>query len=410
MNQLAVQPKTISAPNGAGDEPPPHPGFDAPSSAPAPAKLFEQGERSQATQIEQARAIAEVQAAVMVAQRAPRDMKRALEEMRKVCTIEMMADRAFFAYEKGGKTVSRGSIHLAREMARIWGNIGYGTRELSRKDVKNGEPYGESEMLAFAWDLQTNARPETTFIVPHYMDLKGGAKKILKDARSIYENNANMAARRLREQILAVIPRWFTDEAEDLCRRTLELGDGKPIKERIATAVTHLKTVDVTPEMIEKKFGCAITALGSVHLADLKIIYRSLKNGEITRDEAFPETPAADVEKAMREKASAQPKPEPDNGAAGPANRPSGEPGQAQDQAAPRPQQQAPSPIDHSGTVKVLLEKIEKAATAKALDNLVNASFAEDIDQLRTDAGTEAQAQYKIVQDAIDKRRKWFAR
>lgn len=283
MNTTAV------ATSPQAEEPPPY--DTAPAQMQSPSRLFESGERSQATQIEQARAVAEVQAAIVVAQNRPRDMDRALDEMRKVCTIEMMADRAFSSFPKGGTTVSMGSIHLARELARIWGNVGYGSAELSRNDAK-----GESEMMAYAWDLQTNVRPQTTFIVPHFIDLSGGRKKKLTDARSVYENNANMAARRMRVQIFAVIPRWFTDEAEDLCRRTLEHGGGKPFKERLAEAVKAMASIDVTPAMIEKKFGCSMVTLTSAHLADLRIIYRSIKNGEIDKEEAFPETPAADLD------------------------------------------------------------------------------------------------------------------
>lgn len=398
MNNQAVatQAKTTSAPVNGAEEPPPHPGFDVAGAPPmsAPTRMFDPGERSQATQIEQARAVAEVQAAIVVAQNRPRDMSRALEEMRKVCTIEMMADRAFSSFPKGGATVSMGSIHLARELARIWGNISYGSKELARNDAK-----GESEMMAYAWDLQTNARPETTFIVPHVIDLSGGRKKKLTDARSVYENNANMAARRMRVQIFAVIPRWFTDEAEDLCRRTLELGGGKPIKERVDEAVKVMAQIGVTPAMIEKKFGCSMVTLNSGHLADLRIIYRSIKNGEIEKDEAFPETPAADVDKALRDKAAAAPKPEPAHAAPPQQSQEAPQTGQ---QAVQTPQ----TPPDHSATVTVILDKITKIGTAKGLDNLIAATFAEDLDLLRTEAPVE----YERIQVAIKDRRAWFAR
>jgi hypothetical protein len=364
----------------------------------APATMFEKGERSQTTQIEQARVIAEVQGAIVVAQNRPRDINAALAEMRKVCTIEMMADRAFFAYDKGGNTATGGSIHLARELARIWGNITYGIKELSRRDNRPGEPYGESEMLAYAWDLQTNARPETTFIVPHYMDTRSG-KKILKDARSIYENNANMGARRLREQIFAVIPRWFRDEAEDICRRTLEHGDGKPIKERIATAVQVAKTWGVTPEMIEKKYGCAITALSSVQIADLRIVFRSMKNGEITRDEAFPETPAADLDAHLRAKAAtAEAKPQAAAVAPAAPGAPPGSEGNTE-------QRRDDAPHALAATVQVLIRKLNTAGMLKTLEEVITKN-GEDIDLLRT----EYPPGYDQVMAAIEARRAHFRR
>jgi hypothetical protein len=107
----------------------------------------------QATQVEQARAIAEVRAAVMIAMDRPRDRTAAIAEMREVCGIQALADRAFFRVPRGGQHVNGETIHLARELARCWGNIDYGVKELARDDAR-----GQSELLAFCWDLQTNAR------------------------------------------------------------------------------------------------------------------------------------------------------------------------------------------------------------------------------------------------------------
>ena len=51
---------------------------------------------TQVTAVEQARAIAEVQAAVVVAQQCPRDMSRAEGEMRDACGRIALAERAFY--------------------------------------------------------------------------------------------------------------------------------------------------------------------------------------------------------------------------------------------------------------------------------------------------------------------------
>jgi hypothetical protein len=62
--------------------------------------------------------------------------------------------------------------------------------------------------------------------------------------------------------------------------------------------------------------------------------------------------------------------------------------------------------VDHSPVAKVILAKIEASGTRKALDNIVAATFAEDIDLLRT----EAPDQYAAVMEAVNKRREWLAR
>ena len=115
--------------------------------------------KSQATTVEQSRAITEVQAAVVVAQSHPRDKARALNEALESCRTREVAESAFFKFNRGGGSVAGETIHLARELPRCWGNIDYKISELNRDDET-----GSSEMLAVAWDLETNARSSLTFI------------------------------------------------------------------------------------------------------------------------------------------------------------------------------------------------------------------------------------------------------
>lgn len=237
---------------------------------------------SEATKIEQTRAVAEVQAAVTVAQARPRDTARAIGEMREVCKITHLAERAFFRFPRGGQVINGASIHLARELARCWGNIDYGVKELARDDVE-----GASEMLAFAWDLETNTRSETTFIVPHKRDKKGGAERLV-DMRDIYENNANNAARRLRECIFSVLPIWFTEMAQDGCRETLENGGGVPLPVRISNAVDAFAKMGIVKAQLEAKVGRKSNDWTGEDVANLTVDFKSIRRGEISKEEIFP--------------------------------------------------------------------------------------------------------------------------
>jgi hypothetical protein len=143
------------------------------------------GRLGQGTAVEQSRAVAEVQAAIVVAQQCPRNIQGALAEMRTSCQQLFLAEKAFYRFPRGGQTVSGPSVHLARELARTWGNVQYGLVEMRRDDE-----FGQSEMQAFAWDVEKNSRNSSTFIVPHFRDTKQGPKK-LTDTRDIYEINTN---------------------------------------------------------------------------------------------------------------------------------------------------------------------------------------------------------------------------
>jgi hypothetical protein len=237
---------------------------------------------SQATAIEQTRAATEVQAAVVAARAVPRDVQQALADMRETCGMPGLANKAFFSFPRGRETVAGPTIHLARELARVWGNIDYAIAELSRHDDA-----GESEMRATAWDMQTNARSSTTFIVKHEVDTKSGRKKLV-DLRDVYENNANLGARRVREMIFALLPTWFTDEAKDRCAATLrDPGDGKTLPQRVADLVKNFESFGVTPEPHEARVGKAASRWSDIDVAQLKVIGATIHRGEGTVDEFF---------------------------------------------------------------------------------------------------------------------------
>jgi hypothetical protein len=154
-------------------------------------------------------------------------------------------------------------------------------------ELRRDDDHGQSEMLAFAWDLQSNTRVQTIFIVPHMRDKKGGPVKLV-DMRDLYENNANQGARRVRECIFAVVPVWFRNEAEDICRRTLAEGGGKPLAQRVADALARFADLDVLESDLVRRVGRPVEEWTASTVGALVTTYQSLKRGEISREEAFP--------------------------------------------------------------------------------------------------------------------------
>lgn len=238
----------------------------------------------QATAIEQSRAVAEVQAAIIVAQRCPRSLQLALTAMRESCSQMGLAERAFFRFPRAGGTISGPSVHLARELARCWGNIQYGVSELRRDDE-----HGQSEMQAYAWDVQTNTRSMQVFVVPHKRDKKGGPER-LTDMRDIYENNANNGARRLREVIYSILPPWFVEEAKEIANKTIVGGGGVPLPTRVANAVTHFESLGIVADRLEQKIERPRDKWTEHDLAQLMVIFKSLQRGEVTAEDEFPQT------------------------------------------------------------------------------------------------------------------------
>ena len=195
--------------------------------------------------IESSRAIAEAQGKLFIAKRFPRNEIAAHAKAMQACQRRGLAEKAFYSYNRGGSTVSGPTIRFAEELARCWGNIDYGIKELSQDS-------GKSEMQAYAWDLETNAISSQNFTNPHIRE-KGGAGVTLTSQRDIYEVNANMGARRLRARILAILPADFVDAAIAQCKKTLAGQDGEPLVDRVKNMVVQFEKMGVTREQIEKR-------------------------------------------------------------------------------------------------------------------------------------------------------------
>lgn len=240
----------------------------------------------QATAVEQSRAIAQVQAAVVMARQFPRSEQKAIAQMRDACGRTELANRAFFSFPRAGEKVTGASVYLARELARIWGNIDYGLNELVRDDE-----HGQSEMQAYAWDLETNARSTRTFIVQHARDTKRDGRKKLTELRDISDNNANLGSRVVREMIFAVLPQWFTDMAQTACRETMNNGGGHPLPVRIDNAISAYAKARISRDQLEDHIGRPVEDWSHTDVSDLEILFGSLSRKEITRDEAFPPKP-----------------------------------------------------------------------------------------------------------------------
>lgn len=250
---------------------------------------------TQATTVESSRAVAEVQAAVLVALQYPRDTRRVHEEVLKACRTFELAKRAFYAVPNRG---AGSSVHLARELARCYGHVQYGVHELSRDDAA-----GMSEIRAFAWDPQTGVRQERTFQVPH-QKMVGKSRVQLDDLGDVYRNNQNVGARAVRECIFGVLPAALVAIAERECRATLEQGpqqDGGgnvPLPQWIAQGIEAFAlTFDVGVPQLEARLGVKRDRWTAAHAAELEVLYRSLQQGEVSLAEAFPAAgpSAADV-------------------------------------------------------------------------------------------------------------------
>ena len=219
---------------------------------------------------DQARAVAEVQAALVIAASRPRNELRARDRLLQACQRVNLASGALYQYSRGGTAVSGPSIRLAEAAARAWGNMTYGFRELSRRT-------GESECEAYAWDLETNTKAVRQFSIRHRRDTKKGGYD-LTDERDIYELMANQAQRRVRAAILEIIPGDIMEDAVAECEKTMKANVGN-ITEAAAKLVQAFADMGIPREAVEKRLGHRIDAIQPAQIIAFRKIYTSIKEG-----------------------------------------------------------------------------------------------------------------------------------
>lgn len=225
--------------------------------------------------VESARAIQEVQAALVIAKRFPRDERLSLDRILNSCSRAGLAEVSSYTYKRGNTEITGPSIRLAEAVAQHWGNIEFGFREINRTIGEDG--VGVSEVEAYAWDVETNTRRPARFTVRHWRDTSKGGYA-LTDERDIYELTANMAQRRVRACLLAVIPGDVIDAAVNQCDATLRAkADTSP--EAITKMVEAFSKFGVTKEAIVKKIGRNLDTITPAQIINLRKIHTSIKDG-----------------------------------------------------------------------------------------------------------------------------------
>ena len=250
--------------------------------------------------IEASRAVAEAQGKLIIAKRFPRDEVAAYNRVAQACQRKGVAEKAFYRYNRAGSTIEGPTIRFAEELARCWGNIDYGIKELSQDE-------GKSEMQAYAWDLETNAMSVQNFTNPHVREVKDKLKK-LTSIRDIYEINANMGARRLRARILAILPADLVEMAINECKRTIAGRNDEPLIDRVKKMVVAFSKMGVTQDMIEKRLKRKIESMTADDFVEYIGIYNAIKDGASKINECFSAPiEASDLTAALKPEAASEP-------------------------------------------------------------------------------------------------------
>lgn len=232
--------------------------------------------------VEKSRAIQEVQAALIIAKRFPRDEVQAENKILIACQRYELAEKAMYKYPRGNETITGPSIRMAEVLLRYWGNAEAGFRELEKLD-------GKSIVEAFVWDKETNVRWTRQFTVEHRLQLKSGKMKELTDPRDQYEMVANYAQRRVRACILELIPGDVVSKAIEAIKATKLRGPkgAGPLIDRVKKAVVGFHSIGVSQERLEKRLKHKVEETTAEELSDLLDIFNAISDKQSKREDWF---------------------------------------------------------------------------------------------------------------------------
>jgi hypothetical protein len=213
----------------------------------------------------------EIQSAIIISRRFPRNEDDAFQKLMKACKRHSFAEDVQYKYPRGGVTVLGPSVNLAREAARVWGNIRYGVEVISDTDE-------DRQINGFAWDLETNAKvtAEDAFKKLVYRKKDGWIKP---DERDLRELTNRRGATLVRNCILQLMPKDLIEDAVAQANETLKAkaqSDPEETKKKILVA---FQGFGITATELEKYLKHPIAQCTPQELVDLRGVYQSIKDG-----------------------------------------------------------------------------------------------------------------------------------
>jgi hypothetical protein len=221
----------------------------------------------------------EIQGAITVAKRFPRDELAHGARIVKACARPGLANVARYTFKRGGKTVTGASAPFTREIARMWSNMRWGFYVVSDGGT-------ERTIRAWAWDLENNNKAEQDDSFKKLIQRKdkdsGTTRWVEPDERDLRELTNRRAAIAVRNCLLQLIPKDVVEDALAACDTTLE----NKVKEDPAGAMKQMLQaflgLGITGEMLAVYLKHPVQASQPKEIAQLRSIFTAIRDGQAT--------------------------------------------------------------------------------------------------------------------------------
>lgn len=243
------------------------------------------GEMMSANPILAAAAKHEIQSAIVVAHRFPRNEDQIYQKFAHgSCKRIGFALTVEYEFKRGRKKDNEGkwvdniikgpTVKAARELARHWGNMRYGSIPISENEEKR-------QILSYAWDLQSNLWIQQGDLFEKLVEKKDGW--VPPDERELRELNNRRASIGIRNCILQIVPGDFMDDGVSVCKDTIRdamKSKDSPqfldVKKRI---IGGFSAINVSVSELEDFLSHPLASCDPNELETLRGIWVAIKDG-----------------------------------------------------------------------------------------------------------------------------------
>lgn len=261
-----------------------------------------------------AKAQAEVQARYVMAYQRPRNMDLVRTKILHECARPLFAENAMYEKPVGGQKIHGLSIRFVEAALRIMGNV-----HMTRQVISDGED--TRTVRIGVTDLETNSTYETDFTIEKTVERRsikegqpyiatrtntyGDTLYILRGTSDdVLQKESAQASKVLRTLGERLIPSDIIFEAKNRIARTVDDADAQDpdaAKKKLIDAFGRLR---ISPDKLVEYLGHDLDALAPGDLANLRLCYTAINDGEATWHEML-----AAKKSARNEPPEAEPQP-----------------------------------------------------------------------------------------------------
>ena len=213
----------------------------------------------------------EIQSAIVSARKFPRNEDLCFQKLMKACSRPSFAEDARYSFPRAGTEVTGPSVNLAREAARIWGNIRFGLY-IVREDHET------LLIRGWAWDVETNTKVEHDDNFKKLIYRKQGGW-LTPDERDLRELVNRRGAILVRNSLLQVMPKDLIEDALFACRQALQQSAKENPDAARKKLLVDFNSINITVEHLEKRLGHPYAQSTPDELSELRGIYKSIADG-----------------------------------------------------------------------------------------------------------------------------------